>query len=45
MNLLLTQLPRRLEHGPSNFEAVAHMLDHYPAMVAADMLVLPELIG
>ena len=46
MKLLLTQLPKRRDDGPSNFGAVARILDRYPAIVAAaDLLVLPELIG
>src|SRR5262245_29047520 len=46
MRLLLTQLPKRLDDGPNNFGAVARILDRYPEIVAAaDLLVLPELIG
>jgi hypothetical protein len=35
VKLLLTQLPKRLDDGASNFGAVARMLDRSPAIMAA----------
>ena len=46
MRLVLSQLSKRVDDGPSNFEAVERMLDRSPSIAtAADLLVLPELIG